>query len=322
MKSIYCTIASKTRVYQSIVLYWSLCEFIDPAELSFHVLCADPESYGVFRKLDIENIIVLQDAELAYENISELKSQRKSYEYCWTLKPLIIDTLIHKYPQIDRVTYLDADLVFYADIRDIIEKQPCCSVLLTREEKYNTALSDKQLERLIEITGKYNSGFISFKNDSIGHKCLKWWGNRCIKVCSIDVSKGYFGDQKYLDEMSSNFLGVCDVSTSGVNVGPWNRSKYVFKRKINGVSMGACDLIFYHFSGLRILNKNEIEMTYDLESEKYIGHPLPFIYEDYKKMIHKAILFVERIDAAFNGFSQYELEDVKKDLKDLQPDKL
>ena len=56
--------------------------------------------------------------------------------------------------------------------------------------------------------GKFNVGWLTFKNDEIAIKCLKNWGNNCINWCYDYVEDNKYADQKYLDDWPKDYENV------------------------------------------------------------------------------------------------------------------
>ena len=42
---------------------------------------------------------------------------------------------------------------------------------------------------LQKLLGRYNSGFLHFKGDEAGRKCLSWWKEECLKECKMHREK-------------------------------------------------------------------------------------------------------------------------------------
>ncbi|MCT4621489.1 MAG: hypothetical protein N4A62_19140 [Marinisporobacter sp.] len=291
----FCIILSKYRLYQGLALLCSLYQFID--NFNLFTLCMDDDTFEVLQKMNWKNVYIIHVNEIENEELIIIKKQRKLNEYCWTLKPVFLQYVFINYTKINRITYLDADLYFFGDPTLIFENQKYCSILLSRHNLYipNIKLECKELERLL---GKYNSGFISFKRDNNTYNCLKWWKDRCIEWCYDRVEEGKFGDQVYLDCMPSEFLGICDIETPGVNIGHWNYCKYKFSIQNNKVYIDDFRLIFYHFSGFRVLKNHQYILEHEIDKTQ-----IPMIYEIYNHVINDVIGTVEKVVPNFNGFT-------------------
>jgi hypothetical protein len=299
MNSAFCTILSKARFYQAIAFFGSMYEVMN--DFNLHVLCVDDEAYNLLKKMNWRNITVTHLNNLQDEGLQGLKQKRKLSEFCWTLKPIFIEYLMKNNPTLERITYVDSDLFFFSNPSVIFENQAYASVLLSRGDVYVPSFSPQFTDFMQDLTGKYNSGFISFKNDAKGIECLKWWKKKCIDNCSADLKVGSFGDQKYLDFMPSLFQGVYDISTIGVNIGHWNYARYRFHVFNGKWYVDQSKLICYHFSGFRIISKNDIAQIYEPGRIDF-----PFVYQIYKEIIKHVISTIEGIEPKFNGFATQE----------------
>lgn len=295
-ENVFCTILTKGRLYQGLALLTSLNRVMGEDFFIF-ILCIDDESHSVLKKIKWNTFHLITEKELD-AGIQSLKEERKIHEYCWTLKPVLCEHVMTNYSSIKRVTYLDSDLYFWENPNKIFKNQPNCSVLLSIEEKYKPNWKKASQRKMIKITGLYNSGFISFKQDKISLQSVKWWKDKCLESCKIAPEEGKFGDQKYLDELPSLFPNICAITTPGVNIGPWNYLKYQFSNVNDSIFIDDSLLIFYHFSSLRVVSKNKVNFVYRVNKKK-----LPFIYQIYIKAIKDIIDLVEKLDPNFNGFA-------------------
>jgi hypothetical protein len=299
MESAYCSLMTKSRLYQFLALYVSLNK-VRVGDFKFYVLCVDDETYHLLKKLNWKNLTVFQDKELG-DDILALKKERKIHEYCWTLKALFLEMVLTKYPELMRVTYMDSDLYFWDDPEIIFNKQPDCSVLLSREKKYRPEWKPNFIKKVTKLTGEYNSGFISFKRDEMGMACLRWWKEQTLEACRIDPRHGIFGDQKYLNEMPRIFSNICDINTPGVNIGPWDYRKYTFSENDDQIYIDHIPLIFFHFSGVRVKKGNNgLELVHECEIDT------PFIFNHYQKMIADLITIIQHIEPEFDGYATKE----------------
>lgn len=283
-----CVVLSKYRLYQGIALFRSLSAIYDSFKM--FILCLDDETYEVLSLLNLDNVTLIKLYKLENRLLLEKKAERKLNEYCWTLKPLFLEYVMAN-ADLDRVTYIDADIYFFSDCNKIFEDAPKCSVLLSSHD------FPKELNHISKRCGKYNSGFISFKKDRDGLKCLNWWKVKCLTWCSDKAEQGKFGDQKYLDNIPLLTKRVCEIKTPGVNIAPWNQKKYRFSINNGEVYANGHRLIFYHYCGLRIVDKDNCVLTLNIDKES-----IPIIYEPYIESIKKAIDDVEKVKPDFDGY--------------------
>lgn len=264
----FCVILSKYRLIQVLALYRSLDRNIK--QFALFILCLDKDVFDALEKLHLRNVNAIPVNHIESAQLNRIKQQRKMNEYCWTLKPVFIEYLFDNYSEIGRITYLDGDLYFFSDLRDIFDNTPGCSVLLSKHDYSN------EYAHLSARCGKYNSGFISFKREKSSINCLKWWKGKCLGWCRNRSVDGRYGDQKYLDRMPLLSSRVCSISLPGANIAPWNQSKYNIKLIDNSPYLNSDKLIFYHFCGFRLLNKNDFTIISYTE-QRLVG----IIYKPY-----------------------------------------
>lgn len=289
MSNVYCTILSKYRVYQGIVLYRSLLFNTERSKL--YILCVDGESFDICSKMNLDDAILIRVMDLRNEQLVSIKSMRDLNEYCWTLKPYLIEYVLNQPKSGICVTYVDADICFFNDPSIIYKKNKEFDVMLS-EHDYSDAY--KGVEALC---GKYNSGFIVFRNTKNAVKILKWWQERCMEWCHDTLDGGRFGDQKYLDSIPGIFKNVCSINIPGVNIAPWNEQKYTFTVVDQKVNVDRDLLICYHFSGFRVVEKNKVAL---IVGSKKLYNLLHF---PYIKVLKGVIEDVEKVAPLFNGFN-------------------
>jgi hypothetical protein len=287
----FCVILSKYRFYQGIALYQSLEK--NYLNFKMFILCVDDETFKLGTQLNLDNAILIKTEDLREERLKVVKESRRLNEYCWTLKPFFIDYVLDKYDFLDNVVYLDADLYFFNDPSPIFLNNKNYCVLLSEHdyEEKNNAVE--------EICGKYNSGFMIFKNCKTSIDVLKWWQEKCIDWCYDGVDNGRFGDQKYLEFMPQLFEGIYSISTPGVNIAPWNEDKYIFSNRKDKVYINGKKLICYHYCGLRLINKKHFALLIGSQIQNMLIHP------PYVKEIKNIIRNIDAINPEFDG---YQLE--------------
>lgn len=296
MDHTFCTLMSKGRLYQGLLLICSLNQVME--NFCLYTLCMDDETYNLLKKMGWTNVALIHVRELENEILLSIKRQRKVNEYCWTLKPILLETVFNRIPSIDRITFIDADLFFWSDPAVIFSNQPECSVLLSRGDLCLPMHPTELTKYVQEMMGNYNGGFLSFKRDESGLACLRWWKEKCLEWCSDTPEAGRYGDQKYLDYMPYIFRNVCDIKTPGVNIGHWNYPQYTYNMEDGQVFTEQGRLICYHFSGFRIVNKDDIRQIHEEDRTD-----IPPFYSIYKKLLRDIITAIEEIEPAFNGYA-------------------
>ncbi len=89
------------------------------------VLCMDDLTGAALDDRAIPGVrtIRLQDLEHAFPQLSAARLTRTSAEYCWTVTPFLMRFVLEVAGALESVTYLDADLCFYADARPLLPER-------------------------------------------------------------------------------------------------------------------------------------------------------------------------------------------------------
>lgn len=293
IKSVYCTVLSNKRLIQGIACYLSLFKVMKDFRL--FILCVDDKCYNFMKDFKLPQIVCIKLDELNRMDVMNIKKSRKLNQYCWSLKPVFINYLFEHLSSVERITYIDSDLLFFQNPEIIFTNQPDKSVLISDGKIFLPKCSKEFISYIQNKTGNYNSGFISFKRDMNGIFCAKWWDNKCIESCTENPKEGIFGDQKYLDYMPCLFDNIGEITTPGVNIGHWNSQKYEFSQVDGEVMANNYRLIVYHFSGFRIINKYNMVQIHEKERVN-----LPFIYDMYKDFLRDIIDQLEALNPDYN----------------------
>ena len=257
---IFCTLFDSNYLSRGLSLYQSLLDVGE--DFLLYVFAFDNKCYDILTKLDLQKMKVIKLKEFETPALLSVKDSRTPVEYCWTSTAHTIRHVLDHY-DVDRCTYLDADLYFYNKPSIIINEflESKSSVLIT-EHRYTPKYENT------ERVGYYNVQFLTFKKNPDSLKVLQWWQDRCIEWCHNYYEDGKMGDQKYLDDWPERFEGIIHVlEYEGGGVAPWNVQQYNILRKNseiiieNLLSKKEFKLVFYHFHGLRFYDEGSILLT-------------------------------------------------------------
>ena len=237
----FCTLFDSNYLTRALVLYHSLVKTGE--EFKLYAVCLDDKAYQILHELNLANLTAISLDEFETPQLRVLKSQRTAAEYCWTCTSHVIRYVLDTYG-LPEVTYLDADLCFFAGPSLLFAEfnEKGASVLIT-EHRY-TPQHDQS-----ETSGIYCVQFMTFKSDARGMKVLQWWQDRCVEWCYARFEDGKFGDQKYLDDWPQRFEGVHVLQHLGGGAAPWNLQQYRLSTKANDIYINDYPLVFYHFHG-------------------------------------------------------------------------
>ena len=281
----FCTYFDRHYLIRGLTLYRSLKHHSTPFTL--WVLCFDDFTYQSLRKMNLPELrpISLPEFEQAEPRLTAVKRTRSQVEYYFTCSPSWTRYVLNRTGAGELVTYLDADLYFYEDPAPLFDELGGESILI---------IGHRFPDRLkhLETYGVYNVGFLSFRNDEFGQACLDRWCQQCLAWCYDRPEDGRFADQKYLDDWPTHCQHVVVAQHKGANLAPWNWERYRVEIRDNRATVDGQPLIFYHFHGLKLLNRWIYEPTAD--AKEYGLSPSPsrdWIYDGYVQALRETTLW-------------------------------
>lgn len=240
----YCTYFDRGFLIQGLALWRSLARH-DP-EAMLWVLALDDFTAKLLDELGDARlrVVSLANLEAGDPELREAKTNRSRIEYYFTLSPCWPRWLLTTQAEVARITYLDADLFFFASPTAIFAAMDAAraSVLVT-EHRFPPWL------RRYERHGRFNVGLLIFQRDTAGLGCLEDWRARCLAWCYDRLEPERYADQKYLDAWPAQVGAALLILTDrGVNAAPWNWG--------GGVPESDCEvntLVVFHFARFRPL---------------------------------------------------------------------
>ncbi len=255
----YCSYFDHRYLARALCLYESLRAWSPP--FKWYVLALSSECVQLLDQLRLDDLYVVtpEQLESTFPTLKEAKSNRTTIEYYFTLTPALVKyTLSQNKPNTWNI-YLDSDLYFFGSPVPILDELADSSVGIIAHN-----FSAENAHRI--NYGKFNVGWVSFRQDSAARACVEDWYNRCVEWCYDKVEPHRFADQKYLDVWPENHVGVKTISHAGANLAPWNIADFPLAKN------GAFDapsredglpVIFAHFQGLRKLSSRTFETALD-----------------------------------------------------------
>jgi hypothetical protein len=245
----YCTYFDGGYLPQGLALWRSLAAH-DP-DAALWVLALDESAARVIRIVGGTwlRVVLLADLEAADPELARVKSTRSLVEYYFTLSPCWPRHLLRTRPEIDRITYLDADMLFFGSPASVFDAMDAAaaSVLITNH-RFPGFLAH------YEKHGRFNVGILSFRNDGPGRACLEDWRGRCLEWCHDRLEDGKYADQKYLEAWPAR-LGpaLLVLEHPGVNLAPWNWMNHRYEVSSDEIQVDGIPLVLFHFARFRAL---------------------------------------------------------------------
>lgn len=241
---VYCTYFDSGYLSRGLALIHSLREHGDDS--SVWVLTLDEAAHDYLVEAALPGVVPITVAELeaAVPELPPLKAERSHMEYYFTMTPLLVRHVMDAHPEPTLVAYLDADLFFFRDPGEVVAALGEGSVGII-EHRYRARLA-----RRLAKYGRFNVGWVGFRSDEDGRRCLQWWGESTLAWCGDHPSEGRYADQGYLDRFPE-FAGVRILPSSGFNLAPWNTAGRRVETDGSGLTIDGDSLVFFHFHGVK-----------------------------------------------------------------------
>jgi hypothetical protein len=246
------------------------------------VLCLDRETHTILTALHQPEVELLILDQCETPALRAARDNRSYGEYCWTLASHVFSFVFERAEQVQRVTYLDADVYCLADPLACLRELDASgkSVLITEHA------FAPQWSHYSRTTGTYCVQYVTFNRTAPALSLLARWQEQTRAQCSSDPGKGGFGDQVYLDEwpyIHNAFVHVLDHRYR--TLAPWN-TDFALGRPHSEPP------IFFHFHGLRILGRRWVLWA--------AGYPLAnsctrAIYEQYLSELRTALATIGEV---------------------------
>jgi len=286
----FCTYFDRNYLVRGLTLYRSLLKHAAP--FTMWVLCFDDFTYTVLCNLNQPNLKPIRLSVFENEDIALLnaKKDRSTVEYYFTCSPSLLLYILNNWPEVDVLSYLDADLFFYSSPDPIYQEFGDASILIIPHRH------PAEAQHLEKSFGIYNVGLLTFRNDQYGLECLQWWRERCLEWCYDRSEDDRFADQKYLDDWPSRFQHVVVANNKGANLAPWNWARYKIEIRDNAATVDGEPLIFYHFHGLKFLNRWLYEPAADSDEYGLMASPSrDWIYSGYVRALNETTQWARRM---------------------------
>lgn len=275
----YCSLADHNYLPQLIALYESLVRN-SSEQFTLYVVPMDDECERTLRCINLPHVFIVDYKWFeAAMQLETARATRTHAEYCWTCASNLTEFVMRR-AELPEITYLDADLFVFSDPAPVFKEIGTRSIAITPHRLIPS-------KRHLEANGKFNVGFVHFKNTYFGRECLSNWAADCRERCSADVG---CGDQKYLDVWPGKYGSeVCIIENIGVNAGPWSLANWTVTE---GPRLDGIPLVVFHYHeyahGQRLTN-------YHVRPEDMV------IYDPYIAAIERAMT---QIAAALDGIDR------------------
>lgn len=256
----FCTLFDSFYLDKGLTMYHSLkktgCDF------NLYILAMNDKCYDILKAENLSGIIPIALEDFLDDDLRKVRETRSRAEFCWTCSSCLLRYILKTYPQVNLITYIDADLYFYNNpkvlIDEFLDSGKSVSII---EHRFDNSRYSAELKK---NSGKYCVEFNSFKNNADALEVLDDWRQKCIDACSSTADGESFGDQKYQDTWTTDYDCVYETQHLGAGVAPWNISRYRIagKKKVRfDKDKTPVDLIFYHYHMIDYLQGGRVDIN-------------------------------------------------------------
>lgn len=287
----FCTLFDSNYLLKGLAMIRSLERNCRGAKI--YVLCMDDQTKYILERLDMPFVNCVHLSEVENEELLKAKADRGVAEYCWTLSSGFTWYVMQNYQEVDFLTYLDADLLFYSNVQPLFEEIGDASIAII-EHRFSERFKDR------EVNGRFCVEWDSFRRDEQGLACLSRWRQQCIEWCYYRLEDGKMGDQKYLDEWPERYSSCHILMHPGAGIAPWNYAQYRFETDATGqISVEGAPLIFYHFHQFQLLENGKFDRLSTFYTSE-CAEPAA-VYTAYEGELIKCLADVRTVVPDFKG---------------------
>ena len=287
----FCTLFDSNYLLKGLAMMRSLARCCP--DMKIYVLCMDDQTREILERLEMPFVHCITLSEVENEELLKAKADRGIAEYCWTLSSCFTWYVMHHHPEIDFLTYVDADLLFYSGVQPLFDEIGDASIAII-EHRFTPRLKQR------EVNGRFCVEWVSFRRDEQGLACLARWREQCIEWCYYRLEDGKMGDQKYLDEWPDRYSSCHILMHPGAGIAPWNYAQYRFgKDSAGSIVVEDAPLIFYHFHQFQLLTCGKFDRLSAFYTSE-CAEPSA-IYEIYEAELTSCLSEVRNVIPGFKG---------------------
>jgi hypothetical protein len=304
----FCDSAYVTRL---MVLIESIRRF--NCDVKLHVIALDSQTNKILQSIKDDNLKISKLSEV-FEKLPVLKTafeNRTLINFYFTLTSAIPSFLLDVYKECEFVFGIDSDLYFFDDPELITDK------IEASDSIYLSSHNFSEKNYVLNKYGKFNSGFVGFRNNMEGKIAAGFWLESCIDYCDETILHDSYADQKYLERLEK-LPYKCHISESvAENLAPWNLDRVKnFDVSEGKIFVNGKRLIYYHFSGISSFKYLKISgfWRYKIRLSRRVKKVL---YKDYFKRVSSWDCYVKNITGCLAPFKSNIRKSYRLNLKNI-----
>jgi glycosyltransferase involved in cell wall biosynthesis len=239
------TIASKNYASYALTLLESLAA-VDPSTRRMLVLADTPSG------LDHASIPaeVLPASSLGIPHFEDMATRYSVMELNTAIKPFVFLHLFDACPEASCI-YLDPDILVLSPLEEI-DNAIAAGAELVLTPHITEPLQDgfKPDDLTIMKSGIWNLGFAAMRCSPQTRMLVRWWADRCVADCRVDIPGNIFTDQRWMDLAPAFVERTAIIRHPGYNLAYWNLSHRPVESQDGQYHSNGKPLVFVHFSGV------------------------------------------------------------------------
>jgi glycosyltransferase involved in cell wall biosynthesis len=185
-----------------------------------------------------------------------------------------------------QVAYLDPDILVTAPLQPVWDGLDGHSCVLTPHHLQPLQDGRHPNDLAIMKSGVYNLGFLGLRNDEDAMRLARWWADRLLTGCRVDLPGHMFTDQRWMDLAPAFVPRTLILRHPGCNLAYWNLPhREVRGSAATGFTVDGQPLVFAHFSGI----KPDDPCSFSKHQDRYTADTLPpamaELCEEYRRRV-------------------------------------
>lgn len=185
-----------------------------------------------------------------------------------------------------QVVYLDPDILVTAPLAPVWDGLDGHSCVLTPHHMQPLQDGGQPGDLQIMKAGVYNLGFLGLCGDVDGTRLARWWADRLLTGCRVDIAGHMFTDQRWMDLAPALVPRVLILRHPGCNLAYWNLPhRTVAGTVARGFTVDGQTLVFAHFSGIKPDDGSSFSKHQDRYTIGTLPAPMAALCARYRKLV-------------------------------------
>jgi len=275
------TIASKNYISAAGVLAASFRER-HPNGHFIIILCDRIENYDVEKYAGGAEVI--EASKLGIPDFETFVYRYSIMELNTAVKPFAFEYLFRTRAY-DTIIYLDPDIWIHRPLDRISAALNTADIALIPHMRRPFFDQESPSDVSIVQSGTYNLGFIGLRRGAVADRLLSWWSEKLFMDCVVDIPRGLFVDQKWIDLVPGFFPSHAIIHDPTYNVAYWNLHERTLSVSDDGAYIvEGVPLTFFHFSGYSPFEPTQLSKHQNRHDMRW--HPaLRRLHQDYGQLL-------------------------------------